>query len=79
MVQMHTRCGGLCLRRSYGLSSTECLSVIQARVHNHHNQNNAYDCGVFTSYMLYVVSLNDYNHDKDTFDLTSENESFYHL
>ena len=79
MVQIHKRCGGLCLGQCYGLSSTECFSVIQARVHNHHNQNNVYDCRVFTSYMLFVVSHNDYNHDTDTFDLTSENVSFYRL
>ena len=61
MVQMHRRCDGLCLGQSYGLSSSECVLVIQARVHNQHQYHNAYDYGVFTSYLMYVVSDNDYS------------------
>ena len=79
MLQMHKRCGGLCLGQSYGLSPAECLSVIVARVHNRHHQNNVYDCGVFASYMLYCVSRNDYNRDTDTFDLTPKHASCYRL
>ena len=75
IVQIHKSCGGLCLGKSYGESS----AVIDARVRHQQPQNNAYDCGIFTSYMLFVASRPRYNRELPDFDLTSNNASFYRL
>ena len=69
MSQMHSRCnvgnmGG---------------SVIEARVRHLAHQNNAYDCGIFTSYFLFVASRPGYMREDPHFDLTSEFASYYRL
>ena len=75
MSQMHIRCNVCNMAGSVDMSG----SVITSRVRHLALQNNAYDCGIFTSYFLFVASRPGYMREDPHFDLTSEFASYYRL
>ena len=70
MSQLHIRCN---------VGNNMPGSVITSRVRHLVHQNNAYDCGIFTSYFLFVASRPGYMREDPHFDLTSEFASYYRL
>jgi len=71
--QMHKRCEDLCKgpgNQDNIVASVLCLA----------RQNNAHDCGLFTCYMMHVVSRREYQRVKPpAFDLTSEHAPCFRL